>query len=154
MGKKLLAGLVALGLLFSFGIGKGLAGEEGLVLYFPFDEGEGDVVKDKSGKGNDGKLLEGVGRAKGIEGPGVGFDGEENHYVKVSNSPSLNFADGSFSISVWVRKFDCEDAGIVSKYGSYNYPQFFLSATSKVSFRINDNKYRNFSLFFMLFTIK
>lgn len=42
----------------------GWAGEEGLVAYWKFDEGKGNIAKDSSGKGNDG-TIEG---AKWVEG--------------------------------------------------------------------------------------
>ena len=45
--------------------GNNLNLNQGLVAYYPFDEGSGAVVHDRSGNGNEGKILGGVKWAKG-----------------------------------------------------------------------------------------
>ena len=47
--------------------------EEGLVLHYTFDEGAGEVVHDKSGRGYDGKIAHSPGSCgQGRMGPGEG----------------------------------------------------------------------------------
>ena len=75
------------------------AEEKGLVGYWNFDEGKGDIVKDLSGNGNDGTIHGAVATAGKI-GQALSFDGV-NDYVTVGNIASLNFA-GDFTIEAWI----------------------------------------------------
>src|SRR5689334_3358597 len=66
----------------------------GLVAHWKFEEGAGDVVKDSSGKGNDGAIVPanmptskwGTGDFAGS----MSFSGGNNHFVRVPPSASLN----------------------------------------------------------------
>ncbi|MDO9464431.1 MAG: hypothetical protein Q7J67_03950 [bacterium] len=53
---KLVKDFLVVFLLSSFAPGSSAHAEEGLVGYWSFDEGAGDIVKDSSGNGNDGKI--------------------------------------------------------------------------------------------------
>jgi hypothetical protein len=66
----------------------------GLIAHWKFDEDAGDVVKDSSGKGNDGMIVPantsepkwGTGDFAGS----VSFSGGNDHFVRISPSASLN----------------------------------------------------------------
>lgn len=81
--------------------------QEGLVLWLPLDEGQGAVVKDKSGFGNDGVIA----GATWIQLPNglwhLNFDGIDDH-VDVSASPSLKIGNDneSYSVLVWLNSSD------------------------------------------------
>ncbi|MDQ1327696.1 MAG: hypothetical protein QG641_979 [Candidatus Poribacteria bacterium] len=73
----------------------------GLVVYFSFDEGKGNVVSDRSGTGNSGSLKGGAKWAAGQYGGGVTFDGKDG-VVEVENSDSLQFTDG-LTLAAWIK---------------------------------------------------
>ena len=73
---------------------------EGLVLYFPFDEGAGDEAKDASGTGNDGDINGAKWADKGKYGGALEFDGKS--YVEVPSSNSLEELVEEVTIAVWV----------------------------------------------------
>ncbi len=90
---------------------------EGLVLYFPFDEGEGNTTVDLSGNGNDGTLVGEPEWVDGKNGFALQFSGERNSdYVEVPDNPTLNPAQ-ELSFAAWIY-FDTfiGSGGIVSKY--------------------------------------
>ncbi|MBM3241362.1 LamG domain-containing protein [Candidatus Poribacteria bacterium] len=82
-----------------------------LVLYFPF-EGDGDTVKDESGKGNDGKFDNGkanrVASKDKVFGKAMEFTTKER--IAVPESKSLNI-DTEISFVMWVNNAD-EAGGI------------------------------------------
>ena len=88
--------------------------KEGLALYLPFEEGKGDIAKDASGNGNDGKLIQGPKWVKGQFGTALEFQG--NNYVEVPDKPNSGF-DGveGLTIEAWVRQEAHHDNGIVVK---------------------------------------
>jgi hypothetical protein len=90
---------------------------EGLVLYLPFDEGEGDTAQDLSGKENHGALMGKPEWVAGKAGSALQFNGEENsNYVEVPDHPSLNPAS-EITCAAWIY-FDefHPSCGIISKY--------------------------------------
>lgn len=74
---------------------------EGLVGWWTFDEGSGDVAADSSGNGNDGTLngpVEWV--AEGKIGGAMAFTGPYN-FVLIPDAPSLNPTD-AITIAAWI----------------------------------------------------
>ncbi len=53
--------------------------DEGLVAYYPFDAGTGTVASDKSGNGNDGKIIGGAEWVKGKYGDALKFNGADGY---------------------------------------------------------------------------
>lgn len=72
---------------------------KGLVLYLPFDEGSGDVARDLSGNGNDGKLVKNPKWVDGKFGKALEFDG--SNYVEVPDSDSLDMEE-EITIAAWI----------------------------------------------------
>jgi len=75
-----------------------MAGIEFLVLYLPFDEGAGDVVKDLSGNGNNG-TLKGTKWVDGKTNKALEFSGSS--YVDIPNSDSLSM-EQAVTVMAWV----------------------------------------------------
>ena len=93
---------------------------DGLVAYWSFDEGSGNVAVDHSGNNNG--TIYGAQWVDGRFGKALEFDGVDD-YVKGPNTDVLSFT-GDFSVSVWVKPFstgtDCgwsRDNPIVWKVG-------------------------------------
>ncbi len=66
----------------------------GLIAHWKFDEGSGDLVKDSSGKGNDGTIVpantsEPKWGTRDFAGS-VSFSGDNDHFVRIPSSASLN----------------------------------------------------------------
>ncbi|MHC4494231.1 MAG: hypothetical protein ACYSYM_00240 [Planctomycetota bacterium] len=74
---------------------------EGLVGYWPLDEGGGTTTADASGNGNDGTLNAPKWDA-GKFGSALNFDGVDD-YVDLGNPPILDFGTGDFTVSAWVK---------------------------------------------------
>lgn len=92
-----------LSLLLTLALTLGAQGEisKGLVAHWPMDEGKGDLIKDASGNGNDGKIE----NATWVDGKfGKGLKFEANSKVTVPHSDSLS-PKKAFTISLWIKPF-------------------------------------------------
>ena len=99
-GVRVLGAVLVLGLVIGLG-SYSCAREEGLVGYWKFDEGRGNIAKDSSGEGNDGRIF-GATWAKGKSGYALYFDGKTD-YVDCGNKESLNAIGSSdFTLGAWV----------------------------------------------------
>jgi len=81
---------------------------DGLVLYFPFDEDGGDVVRDASGNGNEGKVVGAQYTPAGKIGGAYEFRGQSNRRgtcIQVVNSPSLcsPCETKQLTVAVWIK---------------------------------------------------
>jgi len=74
---------------------------DGLVAYWPLDEGAGATTADRSGNGNDGIFVDAPAWVPGKLGSALDFDGS-NDAVNCGNSPVLDFGTGDFTISCWI----------------------------------------------------
>jgi len=74
--------------------------DEDIVLYFSFDEGNGNEVVDQSGKGNNGTIQGNPVWVEGKSGGALEFNGS-NDFVEVPNSPTVNI-DGAVTILAWI----------------------------------------------------
>jgi len=72
----------------------------GLVAYWSFDEGSGNIAYDASGNGNHGTLINGPKWTQGKIGGALSFDGV-NDYVDCGNNPSLDITD-EITVEAWV----------------------------------------------------
>lgn len=99
----------------------------GLIGYWSFDDATGTAIKDLSGKGNAGVVVEGLTDASpvhpgpmwvdGKKGKAMAFDGL-NDWVKVSRSDSIDSTgtSGSVSISAWLKLNQFGQAAANSSY--------------------------------------
>ncbi len=111
--KGLILGIAIASLLFLGIVGKVVPSNEGLVLYLPFDEGNGDTVKDLSDNGNNGTIH----GAKWVDGKidsALSFDSGD--YVEVPHSESLSITD-AITVMAWtnMRAGASGELAIVSK---------------------------------------
>ena len=108
--------------------------EEGLVLHYTFHEGAGDVLHDRSGNNNDGKI-HGAKWVKNGPGFALEFDGKDDH-VDCGAGPSLDLR-GQVSMMAWVRAEPQKGAGepgIIGKaYESYVITQYYGNAYTYIS---------------------
>jgi hypothetical protein len=110
--KRMLLASLALCLIVSFNA-ISAPPEEGLALWFAFSSDRGSSVKDLSGNGNDGEIVdieEWTNRAEwtrdGKYGGGMNFiDG----LIMVPNSETVTFSD-AISICLWIKSDDVPDA--------------------------------------------
>ena len=77
---------------------------EGLVAYWPLDEGGGATTTDASGNGNDGTLNAPTWDS-GKFGGALNFDGVDD-FVDCGNPSILDFGTGDFTISAWIKTTD------------------------------------------------
>jgi len=109
--------LLLLTLLASLG-GGAAAAEPGLVAYWTFDEAQGNVALDLSGKGNTG-TVQGAKRVPGLVGGALDFDGATSR-VRVRSAASLN-PGAAFSVEAWVNlRSNSGPRVIVSKWDDVN----------------------------------
>jgi hypothetical protein len=76
--------------------------DDGLVAEWHFDEGEGSVLKDSSGNGNDG-VIYGAIWVDGKYGGALSFDGVDD-YVEVPDAPQLSGGGKDLTIEAWIKK--------------------------------------------------
>jgi hypothetical protein len=72
-----------------------------IVGIWPFDEGQGNVAKDSSGKGNDGKLMGSPKWVGGKFGSALEFDGAKA-YVDIGDNPALAPTTNKLTVVAWV----------------------------------------------------
>jgi len=97
----------------------GWAAEDGLVLHYPCDEGQGTTFRDASGRGIDG-MISGATYARFGEGWALKLDGQDD-FVDCGASADLDLRE-TVSVEAWVypEALPAGEAGIVGKdYGSY-----------------------------------
>jgi len=75
--------------------------DKSLILYLPFDEGKGDVVKDASQYGHDGDLIRNPEWVDGKIGKALKFSG--NNYVQVPITNELQLRE-VFTAEFWVKR--------------------------------------------------
>lgn len=92
----LIAGVLVL--VFS---GINMAAEEGLVAYYPFDEGTGQAIKDTSGNGHDGKIIGTAKWVDGKHGKAIEFDGKTS-YVEVPDAADFAIQT-DVTFTVWFK---------------------------------------------------
>jgi hypothetical protein len=140
-------GLLALCVLISLVIGIGFAQQvpsslqdKGLVAYWSFDEGEGDIAFDETNNGNDA-VLYGPEWAEGKRGFALRFDGVDDT-VAIPHSASLMPTD-AITLAAWVKIEGPaqEHYGIIGKSGySSGYRLLIHGTTKKVLFQLTGEK--------------
>jgi hypothetical protein len=110
-----------------------------LMLYLPFDEGQGMTAEDLSGNNNNGQIIGEPRWVKGYSGSALEFSGAENtHHVEVADTPSLN-PEQEITLLAWIFIDIWEPTGgVVSKYtGSGNQRSYniHMDHDTNLSFR-------------------
>ena len=107
----------------------------GLVAYWNFNEGSGNLVDDATGNGNIGVWQGTLGSqwTTGLNGDAGKFDGSTN-YVLVPASPSISFTTSSnFTISAWVYTTSAPSLkGIVSGFCGGGQGPFLRTESGKL----------------------
>jgi len=97
MVKKLFVLLIGLSLLIG---SYATADIDGLILYFPFDEGSGDTAIDASGTGNNGVITGATWSNDGKIDKALEFDGSS--FVEVPSSDSLEELVEEMTMAAWI----------------------------------------------------
>jgi len=92
--------LVFVFMLFSVSIA--LSAEEGLIGYWKFDEGQGDVAADSSGNNNNGKLVRSPEWVDDKFGKALKFDSAKTQKVEIQNSDSFGKITTAVTMEAWV----------------------------------------------------
>lgn len=88
------------------------------VLILDFDEGSGKVAKDKSGFGNDAKL---VNTPKWVDGKyGKGIQTADQGYLELPTTPSLDITGDTLTMACWFKPMDEQDYSDFFTKGDYN----------------------------------
>lgn len=114
--------------------------------HWPLDEDSGDTTADATGNNNTGNLFNMDDQAwqTGKIGSALLFDGIDD-YVKVLHHSLLDFADQSFSVSLWIKQDETNRAmryiikGTHTPPGSGKRYEVFHSSGNTVRFAIDDN---------------
>ena len=73
--------------------------EDGLVAYWPFDEGKGKEAMDVTGNGHDGEFNDDPKWVKGKFGTALEFDGEDDHVI-VADDPAFAIEE-NITLMAW-----------------------------------------------------
>lgn len=111
---------------FRFEIGnnlKLLADSQGLLGFWNFNKNENDFVKDASGNGNDGKIVNDPEWVFGKNGQGYLFNGEDD-FIDIPNSEKIN-PEKQIAIETWVKPIDATQR-IMGKYNADSSGGWYL----------------------------
>lgn len=78
------------------------AAEEGLIGYWSFNEGKGDIAADSSGNKNDGKLVRSPEWVDGKYGKALKLDSAKTQKVDIANSDSFGKITTAVTMEAWV----------------------------------------------------
>ncbi len=94
-------------------VGSAPATQEDLALYWPFNEGQGTVARDRSGNGNDGVIEGGALWVPGALGTALQFNGSD----ALVRGPHIPFNSRSFTHALWVNpSLLAGDQSVFSQY--------------------------------------
>lgn len=97
--------------------------DDSLIMYLPFDEESGGIVKDLSKYGNDGELKGGAKLVDGKIGKSVEFNGVDA-YVEVLDSDS--FAGNTVSVEAWFKTESGNNFPVIWKEKTASGGSFWL----------------------------
>jgi len=96
----------------------------GIVGYWSFDEGIGNIAYDYSRNNNDG-IIYGASWTTGISGNALKFSGSSNSYVDCGNNQILNLVN-AMTISAWIKPDTLEIGDVVFRSTSFPYNGYSL----------------------------
>ncbi len=128
--KTMMLGMIFVLALFFGLVNYSLAEEKGLVGYWKFDEGKGDIAKDATNNENNGKVYGAATWTEGKLGSALKFDGSSD-YVDCGSGDSLGITD-AITIEAWVKPNLLGTWGhIAGKYESETDNQAYLLYKTK-----------------------
>ena len=120
--------LVFVFMLFSVSIA--FPAEEGLVGYWSFDEGKGDIAADSSGNKNDGKLIRNPEWVEGKFGKALKFDSGQRQKVEIQNSDSFTKVTTAVTMVAWVNPANTSGWLSFGVKGDITYGMFISSSAN------------------------
>ena len=116
------------------------AAQEGLVAHWDFNEAQGDVLHDRSGNGNDGKL-HGPQWVKVGGGHALKFDGVDD-YVDCGDNASLDIT-GPMTLEAWVYLESPPRKSIAGVLGKFHTSYaIYYNAQGRCHWHISGNNFR------------
>ena len=76
--------------------------QEGLILYFSFEDEIREEIEDQSGNQNNGKIVGGANLVDGKIGKAIELDGADDS-IEVPDSDSLDIGKSSFTMECWIK---------------------------------------------------
>jgi len=98
---------------------------DGLLAYWPLDEGEGTTTADLSANNNPGTFVDAPEWVDGKFGGALDFDGSDDA-VNCGNPPVLDFGTGDFTISLWVNVGNSDNDEAIFGKGDRGGTCYFL----------------------------
>jgi len=115
-------------MLFSASIA--FSAEEGLVGYWNFDEGKGDVAADSSGNNNDGKLVRSPEWVDGKFGKALKFDSAKTQKIEIQDSDSFAKITTAVTMAAWVNPANFSAWFSFGVKGDITYGMFLSSSVN------------------------
>jgi len=123
---------------------------KGLIGYWAFDEGKGNIAKNLLGDKNNGKIV-GAEWVEGRKGEALKFNGK-NAYVEIPSSGIEDVTDGSFSFEAWAKPLDVpsgatmelELSAIIARPGLHT--GIFYTCYKEFRFGVYNTEPKNFSV--------
>ncbi len=113
-----------------FSVSTAFSAEEGLVGYWNFDEGKGDVATDSSGNKNDGKLVRSPEWVDGKLGKALKFDSAKTQKVEIQNSDSFGEITTAVTMVAWVNPANFSAWFSFGVKGDITYGMFISSSAN------------------------
>ena len=116
--------------------------EAGLILHYSFNESVGVTVEDKSGHGNDGKIIGSSKTVAGDFGSALEFNGTDT-FVDCGANPSLNIGKAG-TIAFWFKPKTTCQGGLVGWVAGEGRPnqRLLVSLNSYMEDRVDGNHLR------------
>jgi pectate lyase len=114
----------------------------GLVGYWPMDEGSGNRMMDQSGKGNHATIVNanGITWKEGVVNKAISLTGNSDRFGQVAHNNSLVIPK-AMTIAAWVKPSVLGRSSIISKAdGNGNGFELWLDLNGQIIFRLNRGK--------------
>ncbi len=109
---------------------------DGLIGYWPFQEGAGTAAMDQSGKGNNGIVVGAPAWVDGKFGKAIQFVGNTAQYVQVTDNPLFSYGTNGVTYAAWI--YPTAVGATHSMFMGETLPYFSFYNTRRVYFSIRD----------------
>jgi hypothetical protein len=116
--------------------------DKGLVAWYPFDDRSGAILRDRSGKGNNG-VITGSTWVAGRRGSGLSLNGTSD-YVTVANSASINFTSEPFTLAALIKCSRFSDYPYIFVKGAWSVAGYLFQIYNDGSLDLGTNTLGNY----------
>ena len=111
--------------------------EDGLVAYWPFDEGKGKAAMDVTGNGHDGEFNDDPKWVEGKFGTALEFDGEDDHVI-VADDPAFAIAE-NITLMAWFSPNDSLNSRRLMSKNNSIFVIFDFGDKNSIDFLVKPN---------------